>query len=427
MGVKPSLEQARELDKNDTLSSFREEFIIPRKLPQPCIYFTGNSLGLQPKQTKAYLETELEAWADYGVEGHFEGPNPWFHFHKLFPQKITPLLGAKEDEVVIMNTLTANLHFLLVSFYRPQGRRYKILTEAGNFPSDYYALETQVKFHGYEFEDAVVEISPREGEDHLRTEDILNTIEDLGETLALVMMSGVNYYTGQRFDMESISKAAHQQGAIAGYDLAHAIGNVPMQLHQWGVDFAAWCSYKYLNSGPGGPGGLFVHEKHASDSQLPRFGGWWGHNESERFKMKKGFIPMKGAPGWQLSNAQVLGMAALLASLDVFEKAGFGNLIEKSEKMVSFLLELLHEVNNEVNNNSFKILTPRNFDDRGCQFSLVIERGGKQVFEELSQNGVVADWREPDVIRVAPVPLYNTFEDLYSFSDLLKKALQNVK
>ncbi len=421
-----TLEQAKRLDAEDKLGPFRDKFIIPRKLPSPCIYFTGNSLGLQPVLTREYLNQELEAWADYGVEGHFLGRHPWFHYHKLFPEKIAKLVGAQVDEVVVMNTLTANLHFLMVSFYRPNSSRYRILTEGGNFPSDYYALETQAKFHGFDFEDAVLELFPREGEDHLRTEDILQAIMDCGDSLALVMMSGVNYYTGQKFQMEEITRTAHSVGALAGFDLAHAIGNVELKLHEWNVDFAVWCSYKYLNSGPGGPGGLYIHERHGNDPETPRFAGWWGHDEEERFQMKKGYIPMKGAPGWQLSNAQVFGMAAHLASLDLFEEAGIENLIDKSKKMIAFLNGLLENVNLSVNGNSFKVLTPEGVDDRGCQFSMVIEKNGKKVFEYLSKEGVVADWREPDVIRIAPVPFYNTFQDLYMFSQLFKKALEDV-
>ena len=427
MKLEYSLEQAQKFDSDDPLSKYRDSFIIPQKLPQPCIYFTGNSLGLQPKTTKQYLDVELQTWADYGVEGHFEGKNPWFHYHKLFPGKISKLVGAKEEEVVVMNTLTANLHLLLVSFYRPENKRFKILTEGGNFPSDYYALETQVNFHGYSFDQAIEEIYPRPGETHLRTEDILKKINDLGDSLSLVMMSGVNYYTGQKFKMNEITREAHRVGAFAGYDLAHAIGNVSLDLHNWQADFATWCSYKYLNSGPGGPGGIFVHEKHGNDPKIPRFAGWWGHDESVRFQMKKGFIPMQGAPGWQLSNAQVFGMAAHLASLDIFEEAGIQNLVGKSHHMILFLHGLLKKLSGEISGNSFKILTPEPLEDRGCQFSLVIEKGGREVFDFLANNGVVADWREPDVIRIAPVPLYNSFEDLFRFSVLFKKALENVE
>jgi kynureninase len=426
MEFEPTREQARTLDAKDSLASFRDNFFIPRKLKQPCIYFCGNSLGLQPKTTRAFLETELNSWSDYGVHGHFQGKNPWFHYHQLFPSMIGNLVGAMEEEVVVMNTLTTNLHLLLVSFYRPDKSRFKILTEGGNFPSDYYALESQVKFHGFSFDEAVVEIFPREGEDSLRTEDILAKIDGLGESLSLVMMSGVNYYTGQKFQMAEITQAAHKVGALAGFDLAHAIGNVSLSLHNWEVDFATWCSYKYLNSGPGGPGGIFINNKYANSTDIPRFAGWWGHDEGVRFQMKKGFIPMNGAPGWQLSNAQIFGMAAHLSALKIFEQAGMENLVEKSEIMILYLQFLFDKILSEVSGEPFYILTPAEYRDRGCQFSIVLKKNGKEVFEFLGENGVVADWRDPDVIRIAPVPLYNSFEEIFMFSELFKKALLNV-
>lgn len=423
MHYQNSLDFARKCDAQDVLAPYRNEFHFPQHQNQNCYYFTGNSLGLMPKKVRAYVETELKSWETYGVEGHFEGPNPWMHYHKLFSEKAAKIVGAKPLEVVVMNTLTTNLHLLMVSFYRPTATRYKIIMEGGAFPSDQYAVESQVKFHGFIPDDAIIELVPREGEVHLRHDDILQAIQENGAETALVMLGGVNYYTGQWFNMPEITQAGHDVGAVVGFDLAHAAGNVPVQLHDWNVDFACWCSYKYLNSGPGGPAGVFVHERHANNPALPRFAGWWGHDESERFKMRKGFQPMQGAAGWQLSNAQVMAMAPHLASLDLFDQVGMPALRAKSEQLTGYLAFLLAELQHKFPQSGLRIITPTKAHERGCQQSMLLPTIGRQVFEHLQKNGVIADWREPDVIRVAPVPLYNSFEDVYHLVKLLDEAL----
>lgn len=416
---KTTPEYAVELDAKDTLRTYREQFYFPQHEGGNVLYFCGNSLGLQPKSTRAYLEKELLHWEKEGVEGHFRGDMPWKDYHHFFSALAAKIVGAKPEEVVIMNTLTTNLHLLLVSFYRPAGKRFKVLMEGGAFPSDQYAIESQVKFHGYQPEEAIIEVEPRAGEDILRTEDILSAIEEHKDELALVMFGGVNYYTGQYFDLESITRAGHAAGATVGFDLAHAAGNVPMQLHDWNVDFAVWCTYKYLNSSPGGPGGAFVHERHRLNPDLPRFAGWWGHNEDERFLMKKGFQPMPGAGGWQLSNAQIFSMAAHKASLDMFEEVGMAALRKKSELLTAYMQFLIEKLNKK--GHQFNIITPTNPKERGCQLSILTGTNGKVLHEYLTKNGVISDWREPNVIRVAPVPMYNSFEDVYRFVGLLEK------
>ena len=436
MNFKNTKDFAEKLDKNDSLSHFRDKFWIPTlksvlgkdnsSNEEEVVYFCGNSLGLQPKTTKSYIEQELEDWKNLGVEGHFHSKNPWLFYHKLLTNQTAKLVGAKPVEVVVMNNLTVNLHLLMVSFYRPTQKRFKILMEGGAFPSDQYAVESQVKFHGFSPQDSIVEMIPRknkkeEGEEILRTEDITKKIEELGEELALVMFGGVNYYTGQFFNLEAITEAAHKVGAAAGFDLAHAAGNVPLKLNEWKVDFAAWCSYKYLNSGAGGTSGVFINEKYANDSSLPRFAGWWGHDEKSRFKMKKGFIPMLGAEGWQLSNAQILPMAAHKASLDIFEEAGFENLRQKSEQLTAYMEFLIESFNSQQLKIKIKSITPKNKSERGCQLSLVFDKEGKKYHDILTQKGVISDWREPNVIRIAPVPLYNSFMDCYRFYKILKE------
>lgn len=417
MSFQNTLAYAQEQDHEDQLRYFREHFYIPKFQGKDTVYLCGNSLGLQPKSARAALEEEMEKWAKLGVEGHFTEENPWFTYHKNLAEPTARLVGAKPSEVVVMNQLTVNLHLMLVSFYRPQGQRYKILTEAGAFPSDQYALETQVKFHGYAPEDAIVEIAPRPGENTWRPEDILQTIRDHGDSIALVLMGGVHYYTGQVFDMAAIAQTAHEVGAHCGFDLAHAAGNVPLRLHDWDVDFAVWCTYKYLNSGPGGTSGVFVHERHGNNPDLPRFAGWWGHNQEERFQMKKGFIPMSGAEGWQLSNSQILPLAVHKASLNVFEEAGMEKLRAKSERLTGYLEFLIQELNQP--KEDLEIITPSDPSARGCQLSLLVNRNGRQLFETLMANGFILDWREPNVIRVAPTPLYNTFEDVYHFGQFM--------
>lgn len=416
-----NLSRARELDKEDSLVKFRSEFYIPQHNGEDTVYLCGNSLGLQPKAAANVIQQELDNWKENGVEGHFKGIRPWMHYHKNFTSYWHDLIGAGEKEVVVMNNLTVNLHLLLLSFYRPKGARFKIIMEGHAFPSDQYAVESQVRLKGYDPEDAIIEVFPREGEHYLRTEDIIAQIAEAGGELALVLFSGVQYYSGQFFDLSAIAKAGHDVGAYVGYDLAHAVGNVPMKLHDWGADFATWCSYKYLNSGPGAVSGIFVHEKFATDKTFPRLAGWWGHNEQERFKMEKGFDAIPTAEGWQLSNAPVFSMAAHLASLELFKSAGMDNLRAKSLRLTGFLETQLKAAENY--GTAFEIITPAEPEARGSQLSLLFHERGKAVFDWLSQNGVIADWREPDVIRVAPVPIYNSFEDVYRFGELLTQGL----
>ncbi|MBC7555318.1 MAG: kynureninase [Taibaiella sp.] len=410
-----TLAYAQGLDKADKLSTFREQFFIPKHEGRDAQYFCGNSLGLQPKCVENLMKAELNDWAEYGVEGHFLAKHPWFSYHHFFSESLARIVGAKKDEVVAMNTLTVNLHVLMQSFYRPQGKRYKILMEAGAFPSDQYAMETQVRMYGFDPFDAIIEITPREGKYIIEEEDILNAIKEAGDTLALVMIGGVNYYTGQFFNLQQITAAAHEAGAYAGFDLAHAMGNIPMQLHDWDVDFACWCSYKYLNSGPGGVGGIFVHERHGDDPSFFRLGGWWGNDEKSRFKMQKGFVPQKGAASWQMSNAPVFNMVGHLASLQLFDATTMKELRAKSEQLTGYLEFLLQQVNNL----SFTIITPPEPARRGCQLSLLFNENGRKIFDHLAANGVIADWREPNVIRISPVPMYNTFEDVYKLYETM--------
>ncbi len=370
------------------------------------------------------MNEELEDWANYGVEGHFDARRPWVSYHENLIEPAAELVGAKPSEVVHMNGLTTNLHLLMVSFYRPEGKRFKIICEAKAFPSDQYALESQVKFHGYKPDDAIIEVSPRPGEYIIREEDIIQAIEEHADEIALVFWGGVNYYTGQFFDLKRIAEAGRKAGAVVGYDLAHAAGNVPLRLHDWQVDFAAWCTYKYLNSGPGSVSGIFIHEKHAEDFDLPRFAGWWGHNKEARFKMEKGFKPISGAEGWQLSNAPVFVMAPHLASLEIFSKAGLEKLREKSLKLTAFLEEVVSEVASQHKAN-IEIITPEDPERRGCQLSLLTHGRGKELFNFLQDHGVFSDWREPNVIRIAPVPLYNSFADVLEFGKILSSAYQN--
>lgn len=402
---------AEELDLKDTLRVYRNEFLFPKDgNGNEWVYLCGNSLGLQPKNARQYLETELEDWAKLGVEGHFDGKNPWFHYHKFLTDQTAEIVGALPHEVVVMNQLTVNLHLLFVSFYKPSGKRYKIMMEAGAFPSDMYMVQSQVEFHGYEYNDAVIELQPREGEFTLREEDIISAIEQYGEELAMVFFSGVQYYTGQCFDIPEITKAAHKAGAIAGFDLAHAAGNLDLQLHNWGVDFASWCSYKYLNSGPGNVSGVFIHEKHGLNRATRRFAGWWGHKEDVRFQMKKGYIPEPGAAGWQLSNAPVFGMAVHRASLEIFHRAGMKQLAAKTKILTSYFRFWLNYALETNANIGFQIITPEN--SAGAQLSLLTDSRGKSLFDYLTAQNIICDWREPNVIRMAPVPLYCSFSDI---------------
>ena len=415
---------AEELDNKDELKEFRNEFYFPQHNGENKIYFTGNSLGLQPKKGKAALQQELDDWAKYGVDGHFEAKNPWFSYHEIFKANLAEVVGANPLEVTPMGGLTSNLHFLMVSFYQPKGKRVKLLCEGKAFPSDQYALETQVRFHGLEPEDTIVELHPRDGERGIRKEDILAKIEELGDELALVMIGGVNYYTGQVFPMKEITESGHAVGAIVGFDLAHAFGNVKLELHNWGVDFAAWCSYKYLNSGPGSIAGIYVHERHSEDTNLQRFAGWWGTPAEDRFQMTKGFVPAAGADAWQLSNAPVLSMAVHKVALELHLKAGVDRLIEKQKKLTSYLEFILTDISDRLPAVNFTVITPR---ERGSQLSILTEGSGKELFNKMTEQGVVADWREPNVIRVAPVPMYNSFTDVFNFGQIIEKSLEELK
>lgn len=418
MPFENSAAHAQLLDQQDELNQFRDRFFIPQVNGKDSIYLCGNSLGLQPKSVKDYFDQELNDWAKLGVEGHFHGKNPWKLYHHFFSEKIAKLVGAKPVEVVAMNSLTVNLNLALFSFYQPDSKRYKILMEAGAFPSDQYAVETIVRSKGFDPTDAIIEVEP-EADHMIKDEKIKAQIEN-DSTIALVLLGGVNYYTGQLFDLEGIAETCRANGVTVGYDLAHAVGNVPLKLHEWKVDFAVWCTYKYLNSGPGSVGGMFIHENHAH-KDLNRLAGWWGHKEDERFEMKKGFIPMPGAQGWQNSNAPVFNMAAHWASLDLFEEVGYENVWAKSialREWMDFLLDANKDQLQGIN-----LITPREMHRRGCQFSFLTsdsdDKKGKDVYDRLTEAGVICDWREPNVIRIAPVPLYNTFSDVFQFVNLL--------
>jgi kynureninase len=366
---------------------------------------------------------ELEDWANYGVEGHMHARNPWYSYHEIFPELLTDIVGAKAEEIVVMNQLTVNLQLLLTTFYRPEGKRNKIICEAKAFPSDQYALASHVQIHGLNPDECIIEVHPREGSQIIEHDDIISTIQQFGDETALVLFGGVNYYTGQVFNMKEIARVSHTVGAYCGFDLAHAAGNIELELHDWQVDFACWCTYKYLNSGPGSVGGVFIHEKHITNSALPRLAGWWGHNKERRFKMEKTFDPIPTAEGWQLSNAPVLSMAAHKAALEVFRDARFTDLVEKSKLLTGYLFHVLKDINHQFNEPVMDILTPEN--DHGCQVSIVMKKDGKRVFDRLIKESVIADWREPDVIRVAPVPLYNTFEDVYRFGTIILQTLED--
>ncbi|MCC6451645.1 MAG: kynureninase [Acidobacteria bacterium] len=418
MNIDPEAECAASLDEADSLKDFRGRFLIPKAADgRDAIYLTGNSLGLQPKTTRAYIEAELDDWARLGVEGHLHAAHPWLPYHEFLTEKMARVVGAKPIETVVMNSLTVNLHLMLVSFYRPEGRRRKIIIEKGAFPSDRYAIESQLKFHSVV--DGLIELAPRDGEATLRTDDILDAIERVGDELALVMLGGVNYYTGQAFDMEAITAAGHRAGAIVGFDLAHAAGNLELRLHDSNADFAVWCSYKYLNAGPGGIAGAFVHERHAHDFDRDRFAGWWGHDKVTRFLMGPDFVPLEGAEGWQISNPPIFQLAALRASLDIFDEATMSALRAKSEKLTAHLERLLSEIGSD----RIEIITPTDPQQRGCQLSIRVKDAKRGLFEAITSRGVIADWREPDVIRVAPVPLYNTFRDAEDFAKILKECL----
>lgn len=415
-----SLAFATEMDNQDSLKNYRNLFHIPKHTDgKDVLYFCGNSLGLQPKSTASYMQQELEDWKNFGVEGHFHAKNAWMPYHEFFSKKLSKLVGAQEHEVVVMNTLTTNLHLMMVSFYRPTAKRHKIVIEKAAFPSDKYAVSSQIRFHGYNPEESLIQLAPRAGEETLRMEDIENVLRANGDEIALVMLGGVNYYTGQFFDLEYITKIGHEIGALVGFDLAHAVGNVVLKLHDWNVDFAVWCHYKYLNSGPGAIAGAFVHDKHLHDPNIPRFEGWWGHDKKVRFLMGDTFQSMPSAESWQLSNAPVFSMAPILASLEIFDQVGMEKLNEKSSKLTAYLEFLLKQIKTD----RIRIITPKNQKDRGCQLSIQVQNGNKELFNKITEKGIIADWREPDVIRVAPVPLYNSFTDAYLFAQTLSNVL----
>lgn len=413
---------AQQSDAVDPLKNFRNKFIIPEVNGTQQIYFLGNSLGLQPKSANDYIQRIMQDWANLGVEGFFHAPEPWMNYHDQLTPPLAKIVGALPHEVVVMNQLTVNLHLMLVSFYRPSSKRYKIICEAKAFPSDQYTFETHVKHHGYNPADAVIEVSPRAGEYTLRTEDILSVIQQHGDSTALVLFGGINYYTGQLYDMAAITKAAKAAGAMVGFDLAHAAGNVEVHLHDWDVDFACWCSYKYLNSGPGAIGGVFIHEKN-HDKDWPRFAGWWGYDKPTRFKMEKGFNPMPGAEGWQLSTPALFLYATHRASLEMFEEAGWQNIQVKSRLLNNYLWFLLEEVNAGSSKKIIEFITPQNEKERGCQVSMLMLERGKEIYDGLMKQGIMVDWREPNVIRLAPAPLYNSFAEVWRFADALRRLV----
>jgi kynureninase len=419
MDFQNTLAFARQLDEQDVLKKYRDEFHFPKVNGKDVIYFTGNSLGLQPKRTQKFIDEVMKDWAELAVEGHFYAEKPWWDYHERLAVPLAKIIGAKTPEVTVMNTLTVNLHLLMVSFYRPTKKRYKILCEEKAFPSDQYMLQSQVRFHGLDPEVAILEVKKRSGENHWRTEDVLAKINEIGDELALVLIGGVNYYNGQVFDMKTITAAGKKAGAFVGWDLAHAAGNVELKLHEWQADFASWCSYKYMNSGPGHASGVFIHEKHLNNPDIPRFEGWWGTKRDTRFLMQPTFDPMENADAWQLSNAPILSVAPYLASLTMFEEVGMEALIVKRNKIVAYLEFILHEIDAEVDS-SFEIITPK---DRGCQLSVFLHGQGKALFDYLMKNGVITDWREPNVIRLAPAPFYSSYEDMYHFGQLLKKGI----
>ena len=415
-----SIEYAKKMDQQDPLANYRDKFHIPKqKNGKDHIYMCGNSLGLQPKQTKNYIDQELTDWENLGVEGHTEAKHPWMPYHEFLTAKMAKLVGAKPIEVVMMNTLTTNLHLLMISFYRPTQSRFKILIESDAFPSDKYAVQSQAKYHGFDPKEAILELTPRKGETLIREEDIQSIIEEQGDEIALIMIGGVNYYTGQLFNMKQITQWGHKKGCMVGFDLAHAVGNIELKLSETGADFAAWCTYKYLNAGPGSVGGLFVNERHAYDKNLPKFTGWWGHNKKTRFDMRQDFDMLPGAESWQLSNPPILSLAAILSSLDIFDEIGMAQLNEKTVKLTGYLEQLL----DELNHSAIHIITPREITKRGCQLSIQVKNADKSLFDKITEQGVIADWRQPDVIRVAPVPLYNSFEDVFNFVEILKQNL----
>lgn len=420
IAFEPHLEFALNLDRNDPLAKYRTAFHIPQdEHGNDWLYFTGNSLGLQPKTTKSAIEQELEDWANLGVEGHFEAKNPWMPYHEYLTESMAKIMGAKPLEVVVMNTLSTNLHLLMVSFYNPTKKRHKILIESDAFPSDRYAVQTQLAFHGYDPNEHLIEWTPQTGEKLLHIEDLEQILETQGEEIALLLIGGVNYYTGQYLDLKKITDLGHAKGCKVGIDLAHGAGNIQPELHDSGVDFAAWCTYKYLNSGPGSLGAIFVHERYAHDKNLKRFAGWWSQNTATRFDMRQPLDITPGAEGWQLSNPPILSMAAIKSSLDLFNEVGMNALRQKSIKLTSYLEYLISGLNHQ----DIKIITPSDPNQRGCQLSIQVKNANKNLHKKLTDQHVITDWREPDVIRCAPVPFYNSFEDVFRMVEILKTLL----
>jgi kynureninase len=412
---------ASELAAGDPLVSYREQFHIPKTRDGgDSVYLCGHSLGLQPTTARQYIEQAMKDWEQLGVEGHFHAQNPWMPYHELLTASTARLVGAQPAEVVVMNSLTVNLHLLMATFYRPTRERNKIMIEANAFPSDRYAVASQIRFHGYDPENSLIELQPRPGEANIRTEDIETRIQTEGHEIALVLFSGVNYYSGQAFDCPRITAAGHARGCVVGFDMAHAVGNLPLRLHDWDIDFAMWCSYKYLNAGPGAIGGCFVHERHAHSTSLPRFAGWWGHDKDSRFAMGPNFQAIGGAEGWQLSNPCILSLAALRASMHIFDEVGIERLRAKSERLTGYLEYLL----NRSRSDHFQIITPSDPAARGAQLSMRIKTGGRSVVNRLANAEIVCDWREPDILRVAPVPLYNSFLDAYTFAEKFLESIQ---
>ncbi len=424
MNFKNSLAFARTLDEKDPLKHFRQQFLIPQHEAKDCIYFTGNSLGLQPKNTRHEIQNILDGWGSLAVEGHFKGARPWMHYHDHLTKPLSKIVGCLPHEVVTMNSLTVNLHLMMAGFYRPTKQRYKIICEAKAFPSDQYAFASQARFHNLNPDNAIIEIKPRDGEYCLRTEDIMATIEQHADEITLVLFGGINYYTGQYFDIKAITDTAHAAGAYAGFDLAHAAGNVELKLHEWDVDFACWCTYKYLNSGPGAVSGTFIHDRFATNKNFPRLAGWWGNSKETRFRMEKEFDAIGTAEGWQLSTPPALLLAAHKASLDIFEAAGIEKLHAKRKTLTAYLHFILNDINRENKAKVIEIITPSEEKDRGCQVSMFMHKNGKEIFTALTKGGVISDWREPNVIRVAPVPLYNTYEDVWRFGNIIESILQ---
>lgn len=414
MQYEATIEFAQRIDEEDPIRFFRDRFHFPQFNGEDILYFGGNSLGLMPKTSMAAVNEELDFWGKMGVAGQHDR---WEAYHEQLTDSTARLVGAKPSEVVVMNSLTVNLHLLLVSFYQPTDGRYKIVIEKGAFPSDQYAVESQIKLHGFDPEDALIELTPRNGEKCLHTNDILEKLRSEGQSIATILIGGVNYYTGQAFNMKTITDMGHEIGAYVGFDLAHAAGNMKLDLHNWNVDFAAWCTYKYMNAGPGSPGGVFVHNKYRN-WEGPRLAGWWGHHKETRFEMGPEFVPISGAEGWQVSNAPILSMACLRKSMDIFDEAGMDALRTKSEALTGYLEFLLNTIEDKIS-----IVTPFDSEERGCQLSVMIHKNGKKVVEKLGERGVVCDWREPDVVRIAPAPLYNSFSDVYRAFDILRSIL----